>query len=79
MDDLVQNYGHVIVDECHHLSAFNFGQVARYAKAKFVTGLSATVTRKDGRHPIVIMQCGPLRHRVNPKEQVAAVLSAIEC
>jgi superfamily II DNA or RNA helicase len=72
VDDLVQNYGHVIVDECHHLSAFSFEQVTRHAKAKFVTGLSATVTRKDGRHPIVFMQCGPLRHRVNPKEQAAA-------
>ena len=35
------------------------------AKAKFVTGLSATVTRKDGHHPIVFMQCGPVRHRVD--------------
>jgi superfamily II DNA or RNA helicase len=59
VDDLVQNYGHVIVDECHHLSAFSFEQVARYAKAKSVTALSATVTRKDGRHPIVFMKCGP--------------------
>ena len=48
VDDLVSNYGHLIVDECHHLSAQSFEQVARQAKAKFVTGLSATVTRKDG-------------------------------
>src|SRR5262249_2083994 len=33
--------------------------VARRAKAKFVLGLSATVTRKDGHHPITLMQCGP--------------------
>jgi very-short-patch-repair endonuclease len=51
---------------------YSFELVARQAKAKFVTGLSATVTRKDGHHPIVFMQCGPVRHRVNPKEQAAA-------
>ena len=72
VDDVVGNYGHLIVDECHHLSAHSFERVARQAKAKFVTGLSATVTRKDGHHPIIFMQCGPVRHRVNAKEQAAA-------
>jgi superfamily II DNA or RNA helicase/very-short-patch-repair endonuclease len=72
VDDLVGNYGHLIVDECHHLSAQSFEQVARQAKAKFVTGLSATVMRKDGHHPIIFMQCGPVRFRANSKERVAA-------
>jgi superfamily II DNA or RNA helicase len=72
VDDLVANYGHLIVDECHHLSAQSFEQVARQAKAKFVTGLSATVTRKDGHHPIIFMQCGPVRYRVNDKQRTAA-------
>ena len=72
VDDLVGNYGHLIVDECHHLSAQSFELVARQAKAKFVTGLSATVTRKDGHHPIIFMQCGPVRYRGNAKQQAAA-------
>src|SRR5215471_12032434 len=67
VDDCIGDYGHVIVDECHHLSAHSFEQVVRRAKAKFVTGLSATVTRKDGHHPIIFMQCGPVRHRVDAK------------
>ncbi len=71
VNDLVEKYGHLIVDECHHLSAQSFEQVVRRAKAKFVTGLSATVTRKDGHHPIIFMQCGPVRHRVNAKTQAA--------
>ena len=70
--DCVGEYGHLIVDECHHLSAQSFEQVVRRAKAKFVTGLSATVTRKDGHHPIIFMQCGPVRHRVDAKAQAAA-------
>ena len=70
--DLVGDYGHLVVDECHHLSAHSFERVARQAKAKFVTGLSATITRKDGHHPIIFMQCGPIRHRVDAKAQAAA-------
>jgi len=59
--DFVADYGHVIIDECHHLSAFTFEQVMRQVKAKFVVGLTATPTRKDGHHPIIYMQCGPAR------------------
>ena len=72
VDDRVGEYGHLVVDECHHLSAHSFEQVARRAKAKFVAGLSATVTRKDGHHPIIFMQCGPVRYHVDAKEQAAA-------
>ncbi|HTV55403.1 MAG TPA: DEAD/DEAH box helicase family protein [Terriglobia bacterium] len=71
VDDVVGNYGYLIVDECHHLSAQSFEQVARQAKAKFVTGLSATVARKDGHHPIIFMQCGPVRYRVSARKQAA--------
>ena len=72
VDDRVGPYGQVVVDECHHLSAHSFEQVARRAKARFLFGLSATVTRKDGHHPIIFMQCGPVRHRVDAKAQAAA-------
>lgn len=69
--DLVADYGHVVVDECHHLSATSFELVARRAKAKYVLGLSATVARKDGHHPIIFMQCGPVRHRVDARTQAS--------
>jgi superfamily II DNA or RNA helicase len=59
--DFVAEYGQVIVDECHHISAFTFEQVMRQVKAKYVVGLTATSTRKDGHHPIIYMQCGPVR------------------
>jgi superfamily II DNA or RNA helicase/very-short-patch-repair endonuclease len=72
VDDRVADYGHLVVDECHHVSAHSFEQVARRTKARFVTGLSATVTRKDGHHPIIFMQCGPVRFRVDAKQQAAA-------
>jgi superfamily II DNA or RNA helicase/very-short-patch-repair endonuclease len=72
VDDRIGDYGHLVVDECHHLSARSFELVARRAKARFVTGLSATLARKDGHHPIIFMQCGPVRHRVDAKRQAAA-------
>jgi superfamily II DNA or RNA helicase len=69
--DLVADYGHLIVDECHHLPAGGFEAVARQARAQYVLGLSATVTRKDGHHPIIFMQCGPIRYRVDARRQAA--------
>lgn len=66
--DLVADYGHVIVDECHHVSAFSFEQVLKQVKARFVLGLTATPTRRDGHHPIIMMQCGPIRVRVDPRK-----------
>ena len=69
VDDIVADYGHLVVDECHHLSAVSFEAVACRAKARFVLGLSATVTRKDGHHPIIFMQCGPVRCRASAKAQ----------
>lgn len=71
VDDCVGAYGHLVVDECHHLSAPSFEQIARRAKARYVTGLSATLTRKDGHHPIIFMHCGPVRYRVNARQQAA--------
>jgi len=69
VDDIVANYGQLVVDECHHVSAVSFEALARAAKAKYVLGLTATATRKDGRHPIIFMQCGPIRYKVDPKSQ----------
>lgn len=70
--DLVTEYGQVIVDECHHVSAFTFERVLRKVKAKYVVGLTATPVRKDGHHPIILMQCGPIRFNVSGKKQAAS-------
>lgn len=74
VNDLVGNYGQIIVDECHHISAASFEQVIRQAKARYIVGLSATVTRQDGHHPIIFMQCGPVRYRVDDRQQAASRL-----
>lgn len=69
VDDIVGQYGYLIVDECHHISAVRFEQVVRQSKARYLTGLSATVARKDGHHPIIFMQCGPVRFQVDDRKQ----------
>lgn len=66
--DLVADYGHVIVDECHHLSAFTFEQVMKQVKARYVLGLTATPARKDGHQPIIFIECGPIRFSVSARE-----------
>jgi superfamily II DNA or RNA helicase len=62
VNSLVKNYGHVIVDECHHVGAASFDAILKRAKAKYVLGLTATPIRRDGQQPIIFMQCGPTRH-----------------
>jgi superfamily II DNA or RNA helicase len=62
VDPIVETYGQVIVDECHHVGAVSFDAILRSAKARYVLGLTATPIRRDGQQPIIFMQCGPTRH-----------------
>jgi superfamily II DNA or RNA helicase len=71
VQDIVAQYGQVIVDECHHLPAVSFERVLAEAKARYVVGLTATPQRRDGHHPITAMQLGPVRFVVNPKSHAA--------
>jgi superfamily II DNA or RNA helicase len=59
---LVENYGQVVIDECHHVGAASFDAILKRTKAKFILGLTATPIRRDGLQPIIFMQCGPIRH-----------------
>lgn len=70
--DFVAEYGQVIIDECHHLSAFTFEQVMKQVKAKYILGLTATPERKDGHQPIIYMQCGPIRYKLSARSMTAA-------
>jgi superfamily II DNA or RNA helicase len=71
VEDLIEMYGHVIVDECHHVPAVSFERVLSEVKARYVVGLTATPYRRDGHHPILEMQLGPVRFAVDPKGQAA--------
>ncbi len=65
LQELLASYGHIVVDECHHVPAVTAEQVLQSAPARFVTGLTATPYRRDGHHPIIAMQCGPIRHEID--------------
>jgi len=74
---LVENYGHVIIDECHHIGAASFDAILKATKAKYVLGLTATPIRRDGQQPIIFMQCGPIRHKATSAESAPHDLEVI--
>lgn len=69
LKSFITQYGQIIVDECHHISAFTFERVLKQVRTKYIHGLTATPIRKDGLHPIIFMQCGPVRYKVDSKTQ----------
>jgi superfamily II DNA or RNA helicase len=69
VEDLVAGYGHVVVDECHHLPAVSFERVLSQVKARYVLGLTATPHRRDGHQPIIEMQLGPARFKADARSQ----------
>jgi superfamily II DNA or RNA helicase len=71
VDDIVATYGHVVVDECHHVPAASFERVLSEIRARYVVGLTATPQRRDGLHPILEMQFGPVRFTADPKQHAA--------
>ncbi|GHT63189.1 helicase [Bacteroidia bacterium] len=71
IDEIVKNYGMVIVDECHHASSVNYERVLGTVNARYVYGLTATPMRQDGQHPIIFMQCGAIRYSVDAKSQAS--------
>ncbi|MDP2872762.1 MAG: DEAD/DEAH box helicase family protein, partial [Bacillota bacterium] len=79
LPELLDGYGQIIVDECHHLSAFSFEAILKQAKARYVVGLTATPARRDGHHPIIFMQCGPIRHTAGRPANAPALLEVRPC
>ena len=67
VDSRIKEYGQIIVDECHAVGAESFEALLDAAPCKYILGLSATVVRNDGHDPLVIMQLGPIRHKVDAK------------
>lgn len=62
--DLTNGYGHVIVDECHHLAAAAYDHSVKRIAAQFWLGLTATPARRDGLGDLVSWQLGPVRHTI---------------
>ena len=64
-------YGMLIVDECHHVSAFSTENLVANFKAKYVYGLTATPIRRDGHQKIIFYQCGSVLYSTTTKQMNA--------
>ncbi len=64
-DELLDGYGLVVIDECHRVAAPTIERTVRQVRARRWLGLTATPQRPDGRKEIMVMQCGPIRHRID--------------
>lgn len=67
--DLTKDYGHIIVDECHHLAAAAYDHSVKTVGAQFWLGLTATPARRDGLGELVTWQLGPIRHTMDQADQ----------
>ena len=60
------NYGLVVVDECHHIPAVSFQACVQRARTRRWLGLTATPYRRDRLEALIGFQCGPTRHEIKP-------------
>ena len=66
---LLNQYGLVIVDECHHSASETIANILKEIKAKYVYGVTATPKRGDGLEKINYMLIGPIRYSYTAKEK----------
>ncbi|MFF5233867.1 DEAD/DEAH box helicase family protein [Dactylosporangium sp. NPDC000521] len=79
--ELTSGYGHVIVDECHHLAAAAYDHSVKRIAAQFWLGLTATPARRDGLGELVLWQLGPVRRTIThdpPGNEQRTLLDACE-
>lgn len=69
INQLVKDYGLVIMDECHHGASQTAVEVLNEVNAKYVYGLTATPKRDDGQEAKIFMQFGPIRYRYTAKDR----------
>ena len=66
---LLNEYGLVLIDECHHSASETIANVLKELKAKYVYGVTATPKRADGLEKINYMLIGPIRYSYTAKEK----------
>ena len=68
VDNIVLEYGQIIIDECHHLSSPSYERLLSEVHSKYVVGVTATPQRQDGLQPLIFMHAGPIRYAVAQSE-----------
>lgn len=69
VDPAVRSYGQVIVDEAHHGASLTMQQVLMAVPARYVYGMTATLTRTDQLETITRWMIGPVRHTYSARER----------
>lgn len=72
-EDVYHNFGLVVVDECHHMSAPVFARSLRRFPSKYVLGLSATPKRADGLECLLYMTMGSICYEWSSESEPTAV------
>lgn len=65
--EVLDEFGTLIIDECHHTPATTFTTIVDKCKAKYKIGLSGTLERKDGKHVVFTDYFGTVIFR--PEEE----------
>lgn len=73
-EDQFSDFGFTVVDECHHMSAEVFVRALEKIVTKYILGLSATMTRKDGLTKVFKMFMGDIVHKeVRPQDNIVTI------
>ena len=65
----LNDYGMVIVDECHHTASSMWQSVLNKVNARYLYGVSATPIRGDELDKLIFLYLGPMRHRYTAAER----------
>ncbi len=69
-NEILNQYGMIIVDECHHAASTTYISVLQEIKSKYIYGFSATLKRSDKLDQIIPWMIGPIRHKYTSFERV---------
>jgi superfamily II DNA or RNA helicase len=77
-DDIFNDFGLVIYDECHHLGAEVFSKALLKTNSKYTLGLSATPQRNDGLTKVFEWYLGPVVYRIKKRDDTNVDVKLID-
>ena len=67
-EDIFNDFGFVVYDECHHLGAETFSKALLNTNFKYTLGLSATPKRADGLTKVFQWQLGDICYLIKKRD-----------
>jgi len=75
LKEISDNFGLIIVDECHHIPAQSFRKVITQFNPYYLYGLTATPVRKHNDEKLIFVYLGQIIHEVNKDFKTKALKS----